>query len=197
MYLADDLCFFTKDEQRYFTTMTKTFCFLQVLFILLCLFWTVQVKADEQFSASVDKIKAAYLIHLSEFTTWPDEKLHSPMFSICISADSDLKQFLEEIEGRLVKNKPLKIQQISSVNQLTSCDVLYVDAVSKKIFEQDTIKAEPILTVSSEADFLEEGGVIQYYSDKDKVKMRVNLKALTKSKLVISSKLLRLMDSSF
>lgn len=177
--------------------MTRTFCFLQILSILYCLFLTPPVNADEQVSASMDKIKAAYLIHLSEFTTWPDEKLRLPVFSICISTDSDLKQSLEEIEGRLVKNKPLKIQQIASANQLNTCDILYVDAVSKKFFEQNVTKPESMLTVSSEANFLEEGGVIQYYPDKDKVKMRVNLKALTKSKLVISSKLLRLMDSSF
>jgi hypothetical protein len=170
-----------------------------MLFILYCLVFSPFVNADEQGVASMDKIKAAYLIHLSEFTTWSDEKMRLSHFSICISADSELKLPLEEIEGRLVKNKPLKIQLISSREQLNSCHILYVENGSKKLFEQNLLKPDALLTVGSDTNFLDEGGIIQYYySDKDdKIKMRVNLKAIAKSKLVMSSKLLRLMDSSF
>ncbi len=170
---------------------------MHLLLIFACLFFITPVCADEQISASVDKIKAAYLIHLSEFTTWSEEKMRLPVFSICISPESDIKQPLEEIEGRMVKNKPLKIQAVISVAQLNTCHVFYVDNVSKKIFEQNLPKSDSLLTVGSDTHFLDDGGIIQYYSDKDKVKMRVSLRAMTKSKLTMSSKLLRLMDSPF
>jgi len=174
-----------------------------IKFFYLVLFWTTllyacftpKVLADEdEMTTSMAEIKAVYLIHLSEFTFWSEEKMRTPFFSICISAESELKQPLEEIQGRYVKNKPLKIQLISTASHPNQCHILYVDIFNKTFFEQQ--KTTPILTISSEANFLQDGGIIQYYTDNDKVKMRVNLKAMTKAKLSISSKLLRLMNSS-
>lgn len=175
--------------------MIKCFYLVFIWITLLCGFFPSKVLADEdQMATSIEKIKAVYLIHLSEFTSWSEEKMRVPFFSICISAESDLKQPLEEIQGQRIKNKPLKIQLISTASQLSQCHILYVDIFNKTLFEQQ--KATSMLTISSEANFLQEGGIIQYYIDNDKVKMRVNLKAMTKAKLSISSKLLRLMNSS-
>lgn len=175
--------------------MIKFFYLVFLWATFLCVFFTPKALANEdEIATSMAEIKAVYLIHLSEFTSWSEEKMRQPFFSICISAESELKQPLEEIQGRQVKNKPLKIQVISTALQPTQCHILYVDIFNKTFFEQQ--KATPILTISSDANFLQEGGIIQYYIDNDKVKMRVNLKAMTKAKLSISSKLLRLMNSS-
>jgi hypothetical protein len=175
--------------------MIRFFYHIFIWMILLSVSFPSKAFADEdEMATSIDKIKAVYLIHLSEFTSWSEEKMRLPFFSICISAESELKQPLEEIQGQKIKNKPLKIQLISTASPPNQCHILYVDIFNKTLFEQQ--KSAPLLTISSEANFLQEGGVIQYYIDNDKVKMRVNLKAMTKAKLSISSKLLRLMNSS-
>lgn len=156
------------------------------------------VEASSSSSVPENQLKAAYLIHLSEFTTWPDQKMQLPYFSICLASGSKLSEPLEQIKGRLVKERPLEIRYDVPVEKLNSCHIFYVeDEFNKKVFQQSLLKSEPILTVSSDADFAKEGGVIEYYSDFDKVRMRVNLKVMTQLHLNISSKLLRLMDSSF
>lgn len=144
-------------------------------------------------------LKAAYLIHLSEFTTWPEEKMQQlSSFNICIASDSPLKEPLEQIKGREVKNKQLEILYDTPVEKLNTCHIFYVeDKFNKKVFQQNRQKNAPILTVSSDPDFTKDGGVIEFYRDFDKVRMRVNLKMMNQTKLIISSKLLRLMDSSF
>lgn len=146
-----------------------------------------------------EQLKAAYLVHLSEFTTWPDQKMQLlPDFNICIAAGSQLSLPLDDIKGRPVKKKPLKIIVNVTVDNLDTCHVLYVeDKLNKKTFQQSLLKTGSILTVSSDEGFAKEGGVIEYYRDDNKVRMRVNLKAMAQSQLIISSKLLRLMESTF
>jgi hypothetical protein len=149
-------------------------------------------------SVSESDLKAAYLIHLSEFTTWPDEKMQQDHFSICIATGSSLSTPLEEIRERPVKDKPLNIIYDVPLDKLNSCHVLYVEHDSNgKIFQQIKLKNNAILTVSSDANFAKDGGVIQYYPDDGRIKMLVNLKVMNQEKLLISSKLLRLMNSDF
>ncbi len=153
-----------------------------------------QVSAQTPMPVSVNEIKAAYLIHLSEFTDWPDEKMQLPFFSICLAADSPLRASLERMVSQVVKNKPLVLHTINPSISKETCHILYVDEMNTDDFAQQISHLDSVLTVSSEADFLKQGGIIQYYLDKNTVKMQVNLKTLNSSKLTISSKLLRLMN---
>jgi hypothetical protein len=146
-----------------------------------------------------NQLKAAYLIHLSEFTTWPPEKTEEPSFFICLASGSNLSQPLEEIKNHPVKDKQLNILYDVTLDKLNLCHVLYVEEGNEKAFLESLAKNDAILTVSSKQDFIKAGGIIEYYRNKgeDKIKMRVNLKMLSQQKLTISSKLLRLMDSDF
>lgn len=177
--------------------MTKIFARLR-LWLLIINFLVMTHKNAEATAVDENQLKAAYLIHLSEFTTWPEEKMqHLSSFNICIGFDSLLKEPLEQIKGREVKNKPLEILYDISVEKLNTCHIFYVEEkFNKNVFQQNPQKNAPILTVSSDPDFAKEGGIIEYYHEGDKLKMRVSLKMLSLSKLSISSKLLRLMDSS-
>ncbi len=145
-----------------------------------------------------NQLKAAYLIHLSEFTTWPADKMQESSFSICLASGSLLSEPLEEIKNRPVKDKQLTILYDVPADKINTCHILYVEANNKKVFQQSVAKNIAVLTVSSEPDFVKEGGIIEYYRNgSDKIKMRVNLKMMAQAKLVMSSKLLRLMDSDF
>lgn len=148
-------------------------------------------------TAGADKLKAIYLVHISKLTTWPEFKEQANEFSICINESSDISTRLQEIDRHIVKNKrPLKIQYDLSLPKLIECDVFYVTADDISIFKKfrPQLESHSVLTVSSEEDFLEEeGGIIRYYPEDNKVKMAINLENMRKSNLVMSSKLLRLM----
>lgn len=149
--------------------------------------------------ATVETLKAIYLVHISKLTTWPEKLEPSSTFSICINKNSKLSDKLEKIEQQLTINgKVLKIQHDLSLKQLVKCHVFYVSSADISIFKtyQSKLEMNSVLTVSSEGNFTEEGGgVISYYTDKktNQVKMQVNLTTMQKIKVKISSKLLRLM----
>lgn len=177
--------------------MIKPVAYLRLCLLVSCGLLN-QCENVEASTVPVNQLKAAYLIHLSEFTTWPEQKMQLPSFVICLAKGSELSQPLAQIEGRLVKDKRLEIHYDVPAEQLNSCHIFYVEEeFNKKEFQQSLLKADPILTVSSDENFVKEGGVIEYYPADDKIKMRVNLKMLGQLKLTISSKLLRLMNSSY
>jgi hypothetical protein len=166
--------------------------FLARLFAIACLF----LNSVSYAGTPENQVKASFLIWFGELTTWPEEKMVEPNFVICLSSESDLKPPLEEVKNHLIKNKPLKIEYDVPANQINSCHILYVEEKNHKVFIQTQQKSDPILTVSSDAGFVKEGGVIEFYRVEDHIKMRGSLKAMNKLKLLVSSKLLQLMDIS-
>lgn len=179
--------------------MTKIFANLRLwLLIINCFLLMPHKNAEAAGAVDENQLKAAYLIHLSEFTTWPEDKMQSlPSFNICIAEGSVLQEQLEHIKGRLIKNKPLKILYDIPVKDVNSCHIFYVESDPNGSIFQQISRRMPILTVSSDDGFARDGGIIEYYRKDNNIKMKVNLKALSQSTLMISSKLLRLMDSSF
>lgn len=153
-----------------------------------------------QFSHAVsavpaEKLKAVYLIHIGEYTTWPDEKKQLETFNVCLDAESELNQPLLEVKENsyLIKGKALHIEH--DLSDIKSCHIFYVDSNSLKYFNryQKQIASYAVLTISSERDFTAQGGDIQYYAEDNKIRMQVSLNALKNANLVISSQILKLM----
>ncbi len=55
-------------------------------------------------------------------------------------------------------------------------------------------KNRPVLTVSDADDFASQGGIIEFFTDKSRIRLRINLDAADAAKLTISSKLLRVAE---
>ncbi|MDQ7090434.1 MAG: YfiR family protein [Methylococcales bacterium] len=169
------------------------------VFIIFCGlisgFISAQSYASKPKIASEEKLKAIYLVHISQLTTWL-KKPSVDTFSICINKAEEISKKLKEIENHLIKKRPLKIQYNLSPEQLLKCDVFYVSASEISLFEKykSELEKHAVLTISSEVGFTENyGGIIRYYVENDKVKMQVNLESMRKTELNMSSKLLRLM----
>jgi hypothetical protein len=144
---------------------------------------------------SENQLKAVYLIHLSDFTTWPAERTNPEAFTICVSSESHLVESLQEVKSseRLVKNKPLKIQHNLDSQSLKYCHIFYVEKKDLALFilEKQQLITNSVLTVSSESGFAEQGGGIEYYLENNKVRLKANLETIKQSRLFVSSKILR------
>jgi hypothetical protein len=55
----------------------------------------------------------------------------------------------------------------------------------------DSLKGRPILTVGDTDRFAGRGGMIRFVTDRNRIRLRINLEAATAANLKISSKLLR------
>lgn len=136
------------------------------------------------------KIKAAYLYNFTKFVDWPDKK--GKAIQICVTGDDSLGKLLEDLASKQGGQEKFTVISGSKINP-TECQILYLNGSNREV---DTLlnsaKEQNILTVSDNEHFSERGGIITLFWDNGKIRFEINLLAVSKTNLKISSKLLEL-----
>lgn len=152
-----------------------------------------------QSSTSEYELKAAFLFNFTQFVNWPASSFSSPQSPMVIGiiGKDPFGSYLEQaIKGENVNGHPIIVQHYSSVEDINSCQILFINVNDKKKLTQIVtgLNKKNILTVGDKSDFLERGGMIKFLNKNNKIKLQVNLSATKEANLIISSKLLRLVD---
>lgn len=135
------------------------------------------------------KIKAAYLYNFTKFINWPEDA--SPTFNLCVIGETPLNSVLMSLENKTAFDKPIRILVVDNVNELSLCHIAYFEHLIKR--DSDSLHSPPLakaLTVSNQADFTRQGGMIEFVLENEKVKLLVNLKAIKRQGLTMSAKLI-------
>jgi len=163
--------------------------------LLLGTILTFPVIADE--NDAMDRqgqFMAVYLFHFANFIEWPDSAFNSiDSFNICINGKTEVNKYISDIEGEPVKGRKIKILTNISSDGIKNCHILFVsrndykrNKIEKHLFEKN------ILLVSDQESFISDGGVIQYYIENNKLRLKINNDLAKRLGLKISSKLLRI-----
>ena len=157
--------------------------------------WT-PVRARAQAAASEYQLKAVFLFHFAQFVEWPDGKAPAAKapLTICILGDDPFGAHLDEtVRGETVNEHPLVIQRHRRIEDLAACHVLFISQSGRRGIEEvlDSAQGRSILTVADVERFAERGGMIQFVTEQQKIRLRVNLAVAEAAKLKLSSKLLR------
>jgi len=169
-------------------------CLLAVLLFSV----TTSVLATEV-QTSEYRVKTAFLYNFSRFVTWPETALqYHTEFSLCVTGSDPFSVHdpfsvqLEKLTGKVVHNTPLVVRHLNSLTLLDSCHLVFVgeDADFSEILL--LLGEKPVLTVSETADFIEQGGMIQFVLVDNMVRFKINVTAANNAGLNISSKLLLL-----
>jgi len=133
------------------------------------------------------KIKAAYLYNFTKFISWPEKD--SETFNLCIVGSDPFDGLLASLESKTALNKPIRVHRYEHAKQASGCHILYFD---KEQLPAEIANALPAgtLTVGSHAFFAETGGMIGFVLEEEKIRLHINLKALKRSGLGISAKLI-------
>lgn len=145
------------------------------------------------------QLKAVFLYNFTQFVEWPTNSFtsdQSPMIIGILGADPFGSYLEETIAGEKINGHPLRVQHYNTVEEIGVCQVLFINVADKTKREQiiSKLKGRNILTVSDSPDFLLQGGMIRFFTRQDKIKLQVNLEEAKTASLVISSKLLRLVE---
>jgi hypothetical protein len=75
-----------------------------------------------------------------------------------------------------------------------ACQILFIGAEEKKIFPAvlASLKANSVLTVGESENFVQQGGMIGFLLEENKIRFEINLEAAEHAKLRMSSRLLTL-----
>lgn len=140
-----------------------------------------------------DDVEAAYLYNFSKFVHWPPDPLRRTL-NICILGHDPFGATLDTIlDNEKIDGLQLKTVRLSDVSSAQSCAILFLDASEASHLDKDlsALSKLPILTVSDMPDFVDVGGMIQFVLRDDRVRFEVNLGAVNRSGLHVSSQLLK------
>jgi YfiR/HmsC-like len=156
------------------------------------------------------QIKAAFLYNFVKFTDWPAADSNEPNavdanapIVIGIIGKDPFGRAFEPIKDKRIKGRKIVLkrfkglegkQSSEQVEGIRRCHVLFVCRSQKEQLAEiiEAVKDRPVLTVADMSGFLESGGMINFVMEQNKIRFEINLAAVRRARLRISSRLLRL-----
>lgn len=162
---------------------------LHVIILLFSIFFcTLPAIADESSEREV-KIKIAYLFHFNQFTEWA---VKLPVFNYCVYDDAHFTELLKQAYvGKKHGDTDIDVQNITAQSNIDNCQLLYFPKdISSDLLAR--IHKKPILSVGTQKNFVEQGGIIYLFEEDQKIRFFINNATASASGLKINSQLLAL-----
>ena len=148
-----------------------------------------------QIKPSEYDVKAAYILNFGKFVRHgTDVPPQRKSFEICVIGQDPFGRTLDQLTANeSIGGRAVRVSRLAQLPRTEPCDVAFISQSEGKRLEQDLEALRPTetLTVSDAPDFLERGGMIQLLLVSNHVRFAVNLGAVRRTNLVLSSDLLR------
>ena len=143
------------------------------------------------------EVKASFIYTVAKFVDWPETAFGAPgaPMVFAILGDDLIGDALQRVvEGKSVKGHPVAVVRAATLDDLAGCHVLFLGRSEGPRLREilDRLRGSNILTVSEAERFALHGGVMELLLDQNMVRFEVNVDAASRSRLAISSKILRL-----
>lgn len=143
------------------------------------------------------QVKAEFLGRIAQFVEWPADAFSGPAdpFVIALAGGDPFGEYLEEVARRgAVGGRRVTLRRLPPGGQPGRCHLLFIPSGEyARLPELLALTAgRPVLTVGDGEKFARQGADIGLYREAGRVRFSVNLGPSRRSRLVISSKLLRL-----
>ena len=146
------------------------------------------------------QVKAAFLYHFAKFVEWPGTAGSpgaSGTLAFCVFGDDSLFTALtHSLVGKTINGRMLTTRQAEGSPHAQRCDIAFIGAAEKKRVDEvlDALAGAGVLSVSDLNQFALHGGMIEITRKADKFGFAVNIDAVHRNGLRISSKLLQLAE---
>jgi len=142
------------------------------------------------------QLKAVFLFNFAQFVEWPTNAFSGAQTPLVIGVmgENPFGTYLDEIvRGEEVNKHPLVIQRYRQAEEIKTCHILFISQSEMDRLDQilASLKGRNILTVGDAESYAQRGGMIRFVTEKNKIRMRINLEAVKAANLTISSKVLR------
>lgn len=145
------------------------------------------------------QIKAGYIYRFLSFIEWPESAFKKPdqPFTIGILGRNPFGDLFQPIAGTIVNGRTITIRYLpenANAVEIRQCQVLFVAPDRKEMIAAvlDSIDGAPVLTVGETPGFLEQGGMINFVIQDNKIRFEINDAAVEPSGLKIRSMMKRL-----
>ncbi len=143
------------------------------------------------------QVKAAFLLNFAKFIEWPADVFQDDKapLTVCIFRYDPFGRSLDDIlQGKIVNSRQVVASRISDLTQVNTCQIVFVSEREEKRLPEvlNRVKNSSVLVIGETGTFAERGGGIQFFLEDHRMRFAVNVDAVRKARLNVSSKLLAL-----
>jgi hypothetical protein len=143
------------------------------------------------------QVKAAFLFHFAQFVDWPPEAFKdaaSPLTYCTVGEDPFHGALDASMSGKTIGPRPVRVLHFKRAQDIQNCEVLFLGGQEQKSIPAAlaNLRGNPVLTVGESEHFVQDGGMIGFLLEDNKVRFEINLDAAGRAKLKISARLLTL-----
>ena len=169
-------------------------------FVCFCLLSPSLFADESSFIVQEDKLKAVYIFNFIRFTDWHLDLNALPIkqTNLAIFGNNDL---LDILHGKPFQKTALGAHlNAFSCSTADSCllntQALFIDRSERGNLEEvlRLLSNKPILTISDIPSFAEQGGMIELKRHNGAIIFRINLQAIKRANLYVSSQLLQMAE---
>ena len=151
--------------------------------------FTIAQAAVGQDVAQEYRVKAEYLVNIAKYVEWPENGRTTIL--ICVAGQNPFGTVLEGlIRNEHVDGKALTTEVILEPNP--GCNVVFTPRTSNVTAYLRAAAGTSTLTIGETPRFVEQGGMIRFFTEHESILFEINRGAVEKARLRISSRLLQL-----
>jgi len=150
--------------------------------------------AAAQMQAPEAELKAAILANVLLFVDWPAQPAQpADRLLLCYVGDSPLAAALVQLDGKLIKGKPLRVVR-TDAGRAAACHALYLSAADDGVLGKmaPSLHASGVLLAGDSPGYLQRGVMLNLELVAGRVAFDIDLRSLRQAGLAVSSKVLRL-----
>lgn len=145
------------------------------------------------------QLKAVFLFNFAQFVEWPGDAFtneKSPLTIAVIGDDSFAGLLGEVVRGEHVGPREIKVRRLKKIEEGEGCQIMFISKSESAVLESmiAALDGRAVLTVSDADRAARRGTMIRFVTEKKKIHLRINLDAVKRANLVVSSKLLRVAE---
>ena len=140
------------------------------------------------------EVKLGFIYNFINFVTWPKTAFESgsDTLTLCFASDNLYSEVLYKLDGKTIKGRKLKVITYQEETCLEQSHILFFATQDRELIQQvlDLIKGRSILTIGETEGFTHMGGTINFFKERNRLRFKVNIDAVHRSSLKMSSQLL-------
>jgi hypothetical protein len=141
------------------------------------------------------EVKAAFLYNFARFVEWPDAPEGDGPFVITVLGRDPFGSVLDDtLRGKTIDDKRIVVRRASRPDEVGQSRIVFICDSEKDRLPAilKSLEGTPVLTVGEMSEFAERGGVIRFKLEQGRIRLEINAAAAERSRLRISSQLLKL-----
>lgn len=140
------------------------------------------------------EVKAAFIHNIAKFVEWPAPVANTGKFTLCVAGEDPSGGAFAGLHGKPVGGMVWEVAMTGARANLRDCRVVFIAASEAANLRRilAALHGSQALTVADSEGFAEEGVMINFYLEQNKVRLEINADAARQAGLKLGAQLLRL-----